>query len=199
MLRCASNVNCKWKAKDETLKSFSANLWTLAIAALTILVDQASKWLVITRMTPGQEWAPVPALASIFTITYTTNTGAAFGLFKQGGVVFAGFAIIIVGVLLYYQRQLQDRQWIYRPVLGLLMGGALGNLIDRLQWGHVIDFIRVGPWPVFNVADSSIVVGVGLLMLLMWREDKTQAQSETPPIVPEPTHSDATNSDPVTP
>ncbi len=147
-----------------------------AVAALVLIVDQLTKWLVSTRLEPGQMWAPWPELANYFTITYTTNTGAAFGLFKEWGTIFIGIAVIVIVAIFFYQQQLQDGQWLLRATLGFQLGGAIGNLVDRLRVGHVVDFLDFKWWPVFNVADSSIVVGVAILMLLMLRESQPQEQ-----------------------
>ncbi len=159
----------------------------VSVAALSVIVDQLTKRLVATRMELYQSWAPVPALENIFTITYTTNTGAAFGLFKDWGIFFIGVAIVVIAAILYYQQQLQNGHWLLNVALGLQLGGASGNLIDRLRMGgQVIDFLHVKLWPVFNVADSSIVVGVGLLILIMWQESKLEAKANPAPATEQP-------------
>ncbi len=159
----------------KTLKTSGA---MLAVAALTLLADQVTKWLVSTRLQLYEMWAPLPQLETYFTLTYTTNTGAAFGLFKEWGTVFAGIAILVIVAIIYYQRHLPDGQWWLRLALGLQLGGAAGNLVDRLRLGHVVDFLDFKLWPVFNLADSAIVLGVGLLMLLMVREAASAPQTQ---------------------
>lgn len=149
-----------------------AGWWVLPVVAVVILgVDQLTKYLVVSNMALYESWAPVPALVNVFTIHYVTNTGAAFGLFQDGRLFFVVVAIVVSLIILVYYWQLPSGQWLIRLSLGLQLAGALGNLIDRLRLGHVVDFLDFQIWPVFNVADSSIVVGVLLLALLMLRED----------------------------
>ena len=93
-------------------------------------------------------------------ITYVTNSGVAFGLFKEAGTFFIFLAGIVIAAILYSLRRLPAQQRLVRIALGLALGGAVGNLIDRLRLGYVIDFIDFRFWPVFNVADSAIVAGV---------------------------------------
>ncbi|MBN1889787.1 MAG: signal peptidase II [Thermoflexales bacterium] len=145
-----------------------------AIAALSIIADQTTKWWVATRMVSGQIWAPFPALEPYFTITYVTNSGIAFGQLKGWGPAFAGVALVAIIAILFYQRHVPDGQWLMRVALGLQLGGASGNLINRLFLrGEVIDFLDFKIWPVFNVADGSLVVGAVLMILVMMREPRT--------------------------
>ena len=148
-----------------------------AVAVLTLVVDRISKWAVMDSLKVGESWNPVAALERWVSLTYVTNTGTSFGLFPDHGVVFMIIAVVvIVGIIVYYRayyRHLPGEQWLIQISLGLQLGGALGNLVDRLCYGHVIDFIDFKVWPVFNVADSSIVVGVAILAfyLLRYGED----------------------------
>ncbi len=150
--------------------------WLLlaCVAALAILADQVSKAYVVRHLGLHESWAPVSALEQVFRFTHVHNTGAAFGLFPQGGAVFLVIAVIVSAVILYYYRQVPSGGWLIRLALGLQLGGALGNVIDRVRLGYVVDFLDAWRWPVFNVADSCIVIGVGLLMLLMLREERRE-------------------------
>ena len=154
----------------------TAARWLLlaCVAALAILADQASKAYVVRHLGPYESWAPASALEPVFRFTHVRNTGAAFGLFPQGGAVFLIIAVIVSAVILYYYRQVPQGGWLLRLALGLQLGGALGNVIDRVRLGYVVDFVDVWRWPVFNVADSCIVIGVGLLMLIMLREERRE-------------------------
>ena len=162
------------------------NLILLAIAALVVLVDQVSKHFVMTRLEEGQSWDIVSWLTPFMRITHVTNTGAAFGLFPKFGDFFIGVAIIVIVAIIIYQRYLPNGQWLVRAALGLQLGGAFGNLIDRLRWnGAVVDFMDLNfwplrQWPVFNVADASIVTGVSLLaILMMWEERRERCNRQT--------------------
>lgn len=148
----------------------------LLVAALTLLLDQATKALVVGFLSPAQTWNFSPLLARWVSITYVTNTGAAFGLFPDQGLFFIVVAIVVVAVILLYTRRIPADQWLIRLALGLQLGGALGNLLDRLRYGYVVDFVDLNfwplkEWPVFNVADASIVLGVVLLALTILREE----------------------------
>jgi len=135
------------------------------VAGLVLLADQVSKYLVKKCLPLGAAWAPVPALERWFTLTHTSNTGAAFGLFPKLAPVFLVIAIVVVIGIVLYSGHLSSGQYIVAVALGLQLGGALGNLVDRLRIGHVVDFLDFKVWPVFNLADSALVVGV---ILLLW-------------------------------
>ena len=143
------------------------------LAIATLALDQFTKWLVVSNLEVNQPIYPVPALSGLFGLTYVTNTGVAFGLFKEAGTFFIFVAVIVITVIVRYLRQLPKDQWLMRVALGLQLGGAFGNLIDRLRLGYVVDFIDFKFWPVFNVADSAIVVGVTLLAVSLWHEDRS--------------------------
>jgi signal peptidase II len=148
----------------------------LAVAALVVFVDQLSKYLVMAWLEEGQSRAIVPWLAPVFHITPVTNTGVAFGMFPGAGRVFAIVPAIVAMAILIYGWQLPDEQWLMRMVLGFPLGGATGNLVDRLRQGFVIDFIDLSfwpmrDWPICNLADGAIVAGVGMLaLLILWEE-----------------------------
>ncbi len=139
-------------------------------AVTALVVDQLSKsWVVNTfpAYTPTDFF---PWLSPILSFTFVRNTGVAFGLFPQLGEIFKVLvACVIVGIVLFQRSLPQTETWM-RLALGLVTGGALGNLVDRLTRGFVVDFLDVNFWPfrnyaVFNAADSAIVVGVAVLLL----------------------------------
>ena len=162
---------------------FKAGWWVMPLeAALIIALDQFTKHLVVSNLDLYESWVPIPALGRWLEIYHITNTGVAFGLFQGGGTLFALVPLAVSVAILFYYRSLPGGQWLLRLTLGLQMGGAVGNLIDRIRVGHVIDFIHVPYWPVFNVADSAVTVGTSLLVLLLlreeWRERKTAQTAE---------------------
>lgn len=151
------------------------------VMALVLLADHLSKLFVEDRMPLNSTWVPFPELESLFRITHVSNTGAAFGLFQSGSLVLSIVAVVVSVVIILYNLHLPGHMYWYRLALGLQLGGALGNLLSRMRIGHVTDFIDVGPIPVFNVADMSIVTGtilLGFLMLInepkMNREEESQ-------------------------
>jgi signal peptidase II len=149
--------------------------WVLPlVAGLIVILDQFTKYLVISNLELYEAWIPIPALARWLEILYVTNTGAAFGLFQNANLVFIIVAILVSAAILFYYRYLPDGQWLLRISLGMQLGGAVGNFIDRVRVGHVIDFINTHVWPVWNVADMSLIGGVILMAFLLLREDRVE-------------------------
>jgi signal peptidase II len=134
----------------------------LGVALLVLLADQLSK-AVVTQHLQGR--TPVRLLGGAVYLEYTRNSGAAFSSFQHGGMLFEIVAAVVsVGILVLYARAAYG-PWLVRAGLALVLGGAVGNLLDRVRLGYVVDFIDLRWWPVFNLADSAIVVGVCLLVL----------------------------------
>lgn len=132
------------------------------IAILAVLADVASKLWVQRHFQYSCDGSKT-IVPDWLSLTYTCNRGAAFGVLANETLLFVLIAIVVIGVIMAYFRFLPaNRPWL-RLSLGLQLGGALGNLIDRLRQGYVVDFIAVKSFPVFNVADSCIVVGVIIL------------------------------------
>lgn len=155
----------------------------LAIAGPIIALDQWTKWLIREALPLGGTWLPAgwDGLAPYARIIHWYNTGAAFGLFQNGSTVFMILAFIVAGLIVYYYPRIEQPDWTLRIAMGMQFAGAVGNLIDRiLRDGQVTDFISVGSFPVFNVADSSISVGVAILLLGVWiREWQEKKARET--------------------
>ena len=137
------------------------DLVLLQLAALIFLADQFTKSLARAFLNYGESFPRY----GFFRITHTQNTGSAFGLFPDQNTALILVAFLGITILALLYRNLRPTTNLLRLSLGLQMGGAAGNLLDRLLQGHVTDFVAIGPWPVFNVADSSIVIG---LLLLFW-------------------------------
>lgn len=148
----------------------------LGVAILTIALDQLTKWIIVQSLDYSETWAPVSALSGIFDITYTRNTGAAFGMARDFGNIFLLIAVVVVGAILYYYRTLPEGVLLMKIALGLQMGGAVGNAVDRINRGYVVDFFHVHGFPIFNVADSGIVVGVVVIIITMWWYERQQEQ-----------------------
>lgn len=146
------------------------------VAGIVIVLDQLSKYIVEAALPLQQSWAPFPAIASFFRFTHVTNTGAAFGIFPAGSAFFTIMALIVSLAIIYYNFTLPAGSRMLRLALGLQLGGAIGNLLDRLRLGYVTDFLDFGPWPVFNLADTSIVAGVMLLGWLMFQEQRQEIE-----------------------
>ncbi len=137
------------------------NIILFSIALLDVAADQLSKWWIQTNLYPGQSIPPT----GFFRITYEQNTGAAFSIFSGRADILAvvsifGVILILVYNFFAYRRYPFLNTRLNKVALGLMLGGTIGNLIDRLWLHFVRDFVDVGSWPVFNVADSSLDVGV---------------------------------------
>ena len=144
----------------------------LALIAFTVIIlDQATKYWIMQSMRLHES---IPIIPNLFSFTYIRNPGAAFGLLAGSSnafrTVFFGitslFALALLGTILV---RLPAKDWIGQVSIAGILGGAIGNLIDRLRFGEVIDFLDVYVesyhWPAFNIADSAIVVGVGLMLV----------------------------------
>ncbi len=132
----------------------------LVVAAVVVGLDQLTKHTIAAGIRPGQVEKFLPAINFV----HDRNTGVAFSLFQGGGVLVLVFTLIALAVLVGYLALRPERPWLWLPT-GMLIGGALGNLIDRLANGAVTDFIKLPAWPAFNVADMSITFGV---LALVW-------------------------------
>lgn len=159
-------------------RNFLTYLPLLLFSCLLIALDQWTKWLVRTNIPFGGSWLPTgwDWLAPYARIVHWYNTGAAFGMFQNGNAIFTALAVIVIVVILYYYPRVDRADWTLRIAMGMQLAGAAGNLIDRLTMGKVTDFISVGTFPVFNVADASITVGVGALLLGVWLRERAERQ-----------------------
>ncbi len=143
------------------------------IAAVVVIVDRVTKIFVERRF--GVPYGPREVVDHVLFLTVTRNRGAAFGLFQNFTAGFVLISIVVMaGILIYYWR-LPPSDWSARLGLSLVFGGAVANAYDRGIKGSVIDFIQVPHWPIFNVADSAITVGVAVLLLgTLWRCGRPQ-------------------------
>jgi signal peptidase II len=151
-------------------------LFYYLLALLMLVVDQATKWMIVKKMDLGQS---IPVIDQVLYITSHRNRGAAFGILQDQRYFFIIITIVVVGAVIYYlQKHATDK--LLKTALALVLGGALGNFIDRLLRGEVVDFVDVYigsyDFPIFNVADSALVIGVGLIFIQSFMESK---QKET--------------------
>ena len=147
-----------------TSKSRIPTIWILvSVAVVTLVSDQVTKYLIRDTLAIGESWPR----EGFFRITHGTNTGTAFGLFQDQTLWLTIASVFAIGFIIYFYRAHGGQTWLSGLNVGLLLGGAFGNLIDRVVAGRVTDFIDVGPWPIFNIADSAVVVGITLLIANM--------------------------------
>ena len=149
----------------------------LLVALASIALDQYTKHLVRENIPLYTSWAPVSWLEPFLTFTHTQNTGIAFGLFPGVSVVFVGLILVIIIAIVIYYKRYAASSWMLTMSFGLLLGGAIGNLIDRIRFGEVVDFLdfHYGDlhWPAFNVADIAITLGSVALLAAFLRARKT--------------------------
>ena len=143
------------------------------VAAVIVAIDQATKYMVTSLMELGES---ILVINNFLYITYVRNPGAAFGMLPYKTLFFVIITAVVVAFIIFYYRTLTDDHFWLRLGLAMQLGGAIGNLIDRLRGGYVIDFINftVLP-PVFNIADSAIVVGIGIFIIAFWRDSELRS------------------------
>ena len=146
--------------------SISRHFFTCLVAVLTFAIDQFTKLTISSLLMTGQSVPP----QGFFRITLTHNTGGAFGMFPDQTMLLIVASVLGISVLawLYINQYFQGR--LFNLSLGLQIGGAIGNLVNRIFQGKVVDFIDIGIWPVFNIADSAMVVGITILVFLVFRK-----------------------------
>lgn len=150
--------------------------WALILlfALVVFGIDQGVKLLIDATMYPGES---VPK-QGFFRLTFVRNTGAAFGLFRDRGMLLTVTSIVGIAVMVWYFRRHTMPGMLPLLSLGMLLGGALGNLADRVRLGSVVDFIDVGPWPIFNLADAAVVTGVAVLLWLLYQPGQKEPKAE---------------------
>jgi signal peptidase II len=162
-------------------KYLSSIRWLILIAVIIVGLDQATKAIIRTNLAFGEMWAPWSSIIPFARIIHITNTGVAFGLFKGANLIFMVLAMIVSAGIIYYYPSVPKQDWLVRLALSLQLAGAAGNLIDRIFFGKVTDFVSIGNFPVFNVADSSITIGVILLLIGVWFQEKKLKQITAKP------------------
>jgi signal peptidase II len=136
------------------------------IGILIVISDQITKFLITKYMVLHQS---IPLIKNILHLTYIQNTGAGFGILKGSNTILIFTSLIIIGAILFNFKKIIKEKPVHIPI-ALILGGAIGNLIDRILIGHVIDFMDFRIWPAFNVADSAITIGAVWLIVYFWKK-----------------------------
>jgi signal peptidase II len=158
-------------AVAERRRGVGRSRWILffGLAIVVLALDQLTKSLVVGALTVGQR---VQVLGDLLTIIHSRNSGALFGLLPQSATAFAGVSVVVLIAIVWFESR-QGRSTVTTIALGLLLGGAIGNLLDRVRYGSVVDFVDMGigtiRWYTFNVADAAISVAiVAFILLAVW-------------------------------
>lgn len=147
-------------------------MWLFVLPLAVVILDQYSKYIVVENMALGES---IPIIEEVFHLTYILNPGAAFGMFAHNRLFFIAIAVIVIGIIIWARKEILASPWEVKAGCGLFLGGAIGNLIDRARQGLVIDFFDFRIWPVFNIADIAICIGVGLII---WNLLKTELKRD---------------------
>jgi len=151
---------------------FDAYALLIPVAGIIVALDQWTKRIVENNLAFNESWMPYAGLKPYMRVVHWKNTGAAFGIGQDLNWFFILLSVIIILAIFYYYPQIPKTEPYFRVALSMQLGGAIGNLIDRITQGYVTDFISVGRFPVFNIADSSITLGVVVLLVGMWLEER---------------------------
>lgn len=147
-------------------------MWLFVLPLAVVILDQFTKYIVVENMALGES---IPIIEEVFHLTYILNPGAAFGMFAHNRLFFIAIAVIVIGIIIWARKEILASPWEVKAGCGLFLGGAIGNLIDRARQGLVIDFFDFRIWPVFNIADIAICIGVGLII---WNLLKTELKRD---------------------
>ena len=138
-----------------------------SIALIAVLIDQITKLLIKTNFQLNQG---IPLVQDVFHLRYIRNFGAGFGIMQQQTWILIFISITVIGVILYYLDRIKDKDVLLQFLVGFVLGGTIGNLIDRVSYGSVIDFLDFRIWPVFNFADGFVTIGIIGLVVYLWRK-----------------------------
>ena len=147
-------------------------MWLFVLPLAVVILDQFSKYIVVENMALGES---IPIIEEVFHLTYILNPGAAFGMLAHNRLFFIAIAVVVIGIIIWARREILASPWEVKAGCGLFLGGAIGNLIDRARQGLGIDFFDFRIWPVFNIADIAICIGVGLII---WNLLKTESKRD---------------------
>lgn len=170
--------------ETERTKTRQRRFFILAACAVAVIaLDQWTKFLVRRDIPLGDSMLPgwLEWLSPYARFLHTRNRGASFGMFQDGNLFFIILTILIVGAILYFISKMEDENLWMWAAGGLYLGGAVGNLVDRLLFSAVTDFISVGTFYIFNIADASINVSVVMLLILFWLQERKESKAGEAP------------------
>lgn len=143
-------------------------MYLIIVVFVVVMLDQITKYMIVSNMTEGMS---IPIIDQVFHLTFVLNPGAAFGMLEHNREFFIIMAIVVLMFVVYMRKKILEEPLPIQLGIALFVGGALGNLIDRMKTGLVVDFFDFRIWPVFNVADIAICLGVGVMIWSIIREE----------------------------
>lgn len=164
------------------MNKFNKYIRIFWVTLVVLTLDQLTKYWVLLKIEPGTYITPppIPIIHNLFYFVHIHNTGAAWGMFSEGSLWLGLLALLVIVSLFIFRKHLELERPIMQYIIGLLLGGIIGNLIDRFSRGHVIDFIDIHlpgyRWPAFNIADSAICIAV-VLYIIVAISDSFQKES----------------------
>ncbi|MBW2976242.1 signal peptidase II [Candidatus Woesearchaeota archaeon] len=142
-------------------------LTIFSTALIVVLADQISKFFIKTHFQLNSSF---PVIKNIFHLSRIHNFGAGFGILQNQKWILVFIALIVIGTVFYYLDKIKDKELFLQIIIGFILGGTIGNLIDRVIYGYVIDFLDFRIWPVFNIADSFACIGFIGLVIYLWKK-----------------------------
>ena len=136
-------------------------MYLIIVVFVVVMLDQITKYMIVSNMTEGMS---IPIIDQVFHLTFVLNPGAAFGMLEHNREFFIIMAIVVLMFVVYMRKKILEEPLPIQIGIALFVGGALGNLIDRMKTGLVVDFFDFRIWPVFNIADIAICLGVGVMI-----------------------------------
>lgn len=143
-------------------------MYLIIVVFVVVMLDQITKYMIVSNMTEGMS---IPIIDQVFHLTFVLNPGAAFGMLEHNREFFIIMAIVVLMFVVYMRKKILEEPLPFQIGIALFVGGALGNLIDRMKTGLVVDFFDFRIWPVFNIADIAICLGVGVMIWSIIREE----------------------------
>jgi signal peptidase II len=153
-------------------------LWLLSLIVAIVLLDQSMKHLMVDWIGPRAATHRVELLGSLVAFEYLENRGAAFGMFQEGTSVLTVISLVIVAVAIVFMVRAASKDLAMALCIGLIVGGAVGNAIDRIVRGYVVDYIAIGNFWKFNLADAAVTVGAILTFIGFWRAESATATTQ---------------------
>lgn len=142
-------------------------LVVFSTAVFIVFLDQLTKFLVKSNFSLNES---IPVIRNIFHLTYIHNFGAGFGILQEQRIFLIIISLLVAGFVAYYLKKVKDNEKTLQLLLGFVLGGTIGNLIDRILYGYVADFLDFMVWPVFNIADSFVTIGIIGLVIYFWKK-----------------------------